>query len=356
MKIKMWLAGIVLAVFAIMGGVRFLTGEAVAQALPPPIPAVYSGSATVGGAPVPDNFLITAQMDDYISEPMVVQNGRYEVLKVSPPDNTFSRKLITFHLGDVQASETSTFIAGTVDSNFALTFPSLPAPTPTATPVVVSPAVYFGAIIIVGGTVPGDAQLIAKVGTFESFPAVIEGQGFINLVVAPPDESFDGMAVLFFLNGIQAPPPSPPVNFTPGEVREVNLIFTTFPTPVPTATAVPPTATPVPPTATATQVPPTAVPPTATPTQVPPTATPVPPTATPTPVPPTATPVPPAATATSAAATPTTPVATPTSEDASGGCGASQGPVAPLTAMGNLFFLLAPLGLVVGFRRWRKKA
>jgi hypothetical protein len=57
------------------------------------------------------------------------------------------------------------------------------------------------------------------------------------------------------------------------------------PTPIPTATAIPPSPTPVPPTA-------TPIPPTATP--VPPTATAVPPTATR--VPPTATPVPPTAT------------------------------------------------------------
>lgn len=350
---KRWLSSKLLGAFVAVLMIPLATSVAVAQ-VPPPIPEFFNGAVTIEDGSSAEGLFITAQIEDYSSVPVVVQGGRYENLIVAPPDDTFRGKLITFNIDGVQAQETLAFTSGSFDLNLTLTFPNVPAPTPTPTPIVIGPAVYSGRIVIAGGVlIPDGAALVARVDGYESEPAAIDGNGYNSLVVDPGTEDFVGVPVIFFLNGIQSAPPSPSVNFKPGEFRTVNLIFTGFPTPVPTATPVPPTSTPVP---TATPVPPTstAVPPTATPTRVPPTATPVPPTATPTSVPPTVTPVPPTATPTTAAATP---VATPTPEDTSGGgCGASRGPVPPLTAMGNLFLLLAPLGLVAGFRQWRRKA
>ncbi len=353
MKLKKWrlsgkLLGVVIAVLMI----PLATSIAVAQDAGsiPPIPSFFIGTVTIEDGSAADGLFITGRIDDYESEPVIIENGRYDLLFVAPPDDSFRNKTITFHINGIQANETISFNPGSANLSFELTFPSVPQPTPTPTPIVIGPAVYSGQVVIAGGIpIPEGGKLVARMDGYESEPAAIDGNGYNSLVVDPGTENFIGMPVIFFLNGIQSAPPSPSVNFKPGEFRTVSLVFTGFPTPEPTATEVPPTETP-----TATQVPPTAtpVPPTATPTQVPPTATPVPPTATPTQVPPTATPVPPPATATSA---PATPVATPTPESG-GGCGASQGPIAPLTAMGNLFFLLAPLGMVAGYSRWRKKA
>ena len=328
------------------------TSIAVAQTFPPPLPALFLGTVTIEDGKTANGLFITARVEDYTSEPFIIEDNRYGLLLVAPPDDSYRNKTITFHIDGIQANETIPFKSGSANLSFNLTFPSVPVPTPTPTPVVIGPAVYSGRIVIAGGAVPEGATLVARMDGYESPPAAIQGQEYVNLVADPGNESFIDMPSIFFLNGIQSSPPSPPVSFTPGEFRTVDLIFTGFPTPEPTATEAPPTVTP-----TATQIPPTVtpVPPTATATPVPPTSTPVPPTATATTAPPTSTPAPPAATATSAPATPTTPVASPTPESG-GGCGASQGPVAPLTAMGNLFFLLAPLGMIAGFRRWRRKA
>jgi hypothetical protein len=354
MKIGYWFFGILLAVSTAIGVAVYAGDTASAQGLPPPLPAGYGGTVRAGGVAPPDGLRVTARIEGYESEPVAVKDGRYSALIVAPPDADFVGRRIEFYLEGVKANETDTFVQARFNNSFNLTFPKLPDPTPTptlpptATPEVIGPSVISGNIAVAGGTVPAGAQLVARVGTYESAPAVIQGQGFINLVIAPPDRSFVGQPVKFFLNGIESAPPSPPQVFEPGTVKvNLNLIFVGLPTPTPTNTPVPPTATPVPPTAT----------PTRTPTPVPPTATPVPPTATPTPVPPTATPVPPTATPEPPTATPTPvpPSPTPTPQAATGGCGSSYGRGPALAGLGNALFLLAPLALVVGFRYGRRK-
>ena len=257
-----------------------------------------------------------------------------------------------------------------IDARFKLTFPQLPVPTPTVTPipptvtptpVVALPAVYSGTLVVAGGTVPVGAVLEARIGGYRSAPAVIEGEGYINLVVDPQDLGLAGGTIDFFLNGVKS---SISHTYQSGSfTRGFDLVFTGLPTPTPTP--LPPTPTPVPPTAT--PVPPTPVPPTATP--VPPTPTPVPPTATPvaptsTPVPPTATSVPPtptlvpptptAAPVVAAPATAAPPTPSPTTEPTDGDClAASNAPVA--AGLANVLLLVAPLGIIAGYRRSRSR-
>ncbi len=340
-----------------------LLGDSANAQAPPPAPEIYSGTATAAGQPVPDGSEIVARIgEEYESEPVTVKNGRYATLGVAAPDASFAGRTITFHLSNVQAEETDKFAAGTfptVKSNFNLTFASLPAPTPTPAPEVVSPEVYSGRIAVSGGIIPANAMLVARVGDYTSEPVAISGDSYSSLVADPGLATYVGMGVTFELNGIASAPPSPAVVFTPGAFATVNLIFTGLPTPVPpTPTQVPPT--PVPPTPTQVPPTPTQVPPT--PTQVPPTAvppTPVPPA--PTPVPPTAvppTPVPPAPTAvpTTAPAPTSAPQATPTPEEEGGGaCSLPSGNTPAATAMANLALLVAPLGLIAGYRTWRRR-
>lgn len=360
-----------LAVAVVVAGVGSLSGknagaqQVVSQDFPPS-PYIYSGTATAGGVPVPDGYFITARILDYVSLPVTVKNGRYAGLIVAAPDNTYGDKTVKFYIGDTQADLTDVYeIKGLpVVESFNLTFPVLPAHTPTPTPVTLQPAVYGGPLVIAGGKVPEVAILVARIGSYESTPAIIEDDEYKNLIVDPRDLSLIGQPVEFFLNDVK----SGTTDVFEEGAFELNfgLIFIGLPTPTPTA--VPPTATP---TATATRTPrptltptptPTAVPPTATPTltptaiptasptptqtPVPPTATPtrVPPTATPTPVPPTATPVLPTPTATAVVSPLLTP--SPTPQAPSGGCSSTFGK-APLTAsIGNMAFLLAPLGLL----------
>ena len=377
---------LVLAAVVTGSGVAHLFPNNVAQAQggPPPIPATYSGGATSAGVPVPDGLIITARIEDYTSVPVVVEAGRYDFLQVGPPDATYSGKTITFHLDGVQADQTDSFRAGSAKLSFNLTFPRIPEPTPTPspiptatpiptpTPMVALPAVYSGLIIIAGGTVPEGAVLVAQVGPYQSLPAVIEGEGYRNLVVDPDDLSLVGQPVEFFLNGGKSRTSD---LYRSGSFnRDFDLVFVEVPTP--TATPTPPTATRAPPTATLAPLmaTPTAVPPTATssPTPVPPTATPSPtpvplepePTATPTPVAPTPTqpPVSPTATPTEESTTPTSATASATLEAATpspepsggGGCGSTYGQASPMAGAGNLMFLLAPLALIVGWRSRRQ--
>jgi hypothetical protein len=328
----------------------------------PALPTSYNGGLTVDGVPVPDGLKLLARVDGYESSPVITSGGRYERLVVQP-DQSDIGKTVTFHLDGVQANEMDVFSPGKSGPNytrliFDLTFPSLPVPTPTptprptetptptGTPQVARPAVYSGAVVVAGTSVPDGAELVARIGGQE-FRAFIEGQNYRNLVVAPDEFSLIGETIEFFLNGVRAITTD---RYDSGaSKKEFDLVFLDLPTPTPSPT---PTATATP-TETAT---PTATP-TVTPTPTVPrptrTATPTPTaTATATPPPPTATPT---ATAepepTQAPALPT-----PTSEEepgGGGGCFASEH--TPVGAgLANVVLMFAPVGLIVGFRRTRK--
>ena len=394
---RRWTAAAMAAVLLLAGAALALEPRTAAAQSPPPAPTVYSGTATAGGGPVPDGYRIVARVvanvGTYESAPVTVRGGRYGSLEVSPPGVAFSGRPVTFHLGDVQAMETGTYRSTgrpEIKTGFNLTFPSVPEPTPTPPPVPPTPTVkpvqalpgvFSGTIVVAGGTVPAEAVLVAKIGSYESLPASIQGESYRNLVVDPGDTSALGQAVEFFLNGVMS---RNDVSYESGMQRhDFDLVFTGLPTPTPTVTPVPPTATPEP-TATPTPVPPTPTPQaTATPRPLP-TSTPVPtatpePTATATPAPtatpepamapptpaPTATPVPtstPAPTATSEpAVAPTTPpppapteaavapTPEPTPEPEGGGfCSATSSDTPLRAGLGNLLFLLAPLALVLG--------
>lgn len=358
----------------------FSFGQAHAQGLPP-APYIYSGTATSNGSPVPDGFIIHAQVGNYFSDPVPVINGIYELLTVNPGNQVSSGSEVVFYLFNVPAQETSTFRASGVpilDLSFNLTFARLPLPTPTASPIpptptetprVAIPAAYGGIVIVAGAAVPENPILVARIGDdYESLPAVVNSDTgeYISLVLDPVDFNLIGRRVEFFLNGVKSRTAT--IYESGVSNRNLDIIFTGFPTP--TSTPVPPTATPVPPTPTATPEPPTAtptrtatpVPPTVTPiptrTPRPPTATPVPPTATPTPVPPTATPVPviPSQSAGLGDATATrTPDSSTTGEgETSGGCNSTFSSTPPLTGAANLLFLFAPLGAVLALKKNRR--
>ena len=372
-----WWAAFLTAAVVVTWLVALVSDEAVAQeeGLPVP-PTVYSGDAKLDdGSNVPDGYAITARIgDEYESEAVEVEGGRYQILIVSPPDQSFIGLPITFHLGDVQANEPSDpFSPGKSGPNntrliFDLTFQRLPEPTPVPTtppletptstpaPEEARPAVYSGSVVVAGGAVPKGAVLVARIGDYESFPAVIgDDDTYRNLVVDPGDSELIRGTVEFFLNGVKSRTTDSYQGG--GSTKAFDLVFFGVPTPTPpaTATPVPPTATPVPPTAT--RVPPTATPVPPTATRVPPTATRVPPTATPvpstaTPVPPTATPVPPtAAPPPPPTATTVPPAATPV--PTGGGCAST--PNAPLAAgLPNFLLLLAPVGMIAAIRRYRR--
>ena len=357
----------------------FFPSDTLAQGLPPGGIAYY-GDATVDGEPVPDGHTIVGRVGDYESKPAIVSGGKYAGLSVAA-DASLAGQTVTFFLGDAQANETDIYDPrpGAIphfEPSFDLTFSALPAPTPepTATPSdttlpvptsppasqasptpevagPVEPMVLVSGLVFIRGTseAPTDSILVARIGDgYQSEPAAaIATDGtYGGLVVDPGDRSFEGSEIRFFLNGIQA---RTTAVFTPGKLeRTFDILFTDYPTPIPTQTPSPvstptpaPTNTPAP-TLTSTPIPPTSTPtPAPTPTQTPvPTPTPAP---TNTPIPPTNIPVP---------TEPPQPEPSPeptASPDESGGC-FSVANVSPLTGAANALLLIAPLGLIVGLR------
>ena len=117
-----------------------------AEGGPPPNPTIYTGTISVGGeVPADSKFVlegvrrrclercVTAKVGSFTSDAAIVENGIY-VLTFGPPDNTFVNSPVTFHFdGLVKADQETIFmISGTIktESNYSLTFPDLPTPTP----------------------------------------------------------------------------------------------------------------------------------------------------------------------------------------------------------------------------------
>ena len=352
-----------------------------AQGLPPG-GITYYGDATVDGEPVPDGHTIVGRVGDYESKPVIVSDGKYAGLSVAA-DASLAGQTITFFLGDMQANETDIYDPRTgavpfIETGFDLTFSALPVPTPEPTavpantpvprpspqasptpqapppfptPEAAEPMVFVSGLVFIRGTseAPTDSILVARIGdNYQSEPAAaIATDGtYGGLVVDPGDTSFEGSEIRFFLNGI---PARTTAVYQGGKLeRTFDILFTDYPTPLPTHTPVPtntpiptPTNTPAPvPTPTHTPVPPTSTP---APTQTPiPTSTPIPPTSTPVP-----TPVP-APTQSEPTPTDTAPV------EESGGC-FSAAQVSPLTGAVNAILLMAPLGLIFGLRSARRR-
>ena len=320
----------------------------------PPIPIVYAGTVLVAGSTPPDGLTLTARIEaGYEAEHVPIVDGRFRGLTIGVDNSNLLGSIVTFYLnGEVPSNQTVKLVSLGVES-LHLTFPRFPTPppTPTPTPTLVPtitptprsalPSAYSGPIVILGGTVSQDAELVARVGSYVSIPAVIDGNSYLNLVIAPNDANLLGEEVTFLLDGIEA---STTDTYESGKITQNHtLVFVGVPTPTPPPTNTPTplptsTPTPVPPTSTPTPVPPTStptpVPPTSTPTPVPPTSTPTPvPTSTPTPVPPTSTPTPiPTSTSTPLPTSTSTPLPTSTPTPAPASTPTPAPTVSPPTA------------------------
>ncbi len=368
----------------------------------PAFPMVFSGSATVAGNPIPDCTFLYARIGEAVSVLVPVIDGKFNALAIGALSQSDGSLPVTFHLSeDVVAEETHPYFytqfppsppSLMFKTGITLTFPHLvtPSPTPapavpptpppteqptsTPTPLTADPAIYSGPLTIAGlAAVPPDSVLIARIGSsYESLPAAIVGQTYQSLVIAPPNSSFVGQPVEFFLNEFK----SVSIDLFESGARKTafEIIFIGYPTPTPEPTPTP-TPTPTPdPTSTPTPTPIPELTSTPTPTPIPPTHTPVPTatptaTATPSPIPtatlrPTRTPIPaliPANTPDPDASAPTafvTRVVTATPEPSptpSGGGFCSSAAPVPLSAgIGSLLMLFAPVGLLYGAHHARR--
>ncbi len=360
-----------------------LTTQLISAQELPQMPDVYSGTANLSnGANMPDGTKIIARVLDYESASVVVEGGKYLSLVVTPLEARFLSKInasnecslttkvvenysasncVSFHaviydasgeviIDSVQASQVRAYTGFNIENDLNLIFDRLPTipptptpipptatptPVPTATPLAAQPGIFSGTIIVAGSDVPEGAELIAVIGDYTSAPAFIIGDEFKNLVIDPVDPQYIGLEIIFLLNGT---PSSVTVTFESGaRNKELEVIFSGLPTP----TAVP-AMEEAEPEATNTAVPPTPMPE--------PTATPVP-EPTPTPVPPTVTPV----VASSEIAVEEEPTVVP-EEEFFGTCSAPDQNSAPVSqSVVNGLLILAPVGLLWAYRRYRKK-
>jgi hypothetical protein len=355
---KARLVGMLIATAVLAGLIAGFGERANAQGEIPQIKAItLHGEVTISGGIDPNGMIITAKIDDWVSNSVVVgeqsPNGFVGLFIHAP--NDLVGKDVTFWLEDQVQSDEKTPYAfinqfGTLKLDWALPqlrqqnlrFPFAPIPTPTptsipasptATPVILGPTFYEGRVRT-GSVPPPDGTLIYAVidDYVTSFASVFNGEYF--LTVDPFDEKYDNRPVEFFIGEIKA---------LQGDVFEDGvhrqnflLVFPPLPTPTPEPTQTPtPTQAPTPtPTNTPTPTPePTRTPtPTPTPTVVP--------TATPTPTPIVDAPATVAAEATAAAA-----IVADAAD--SGSCSAREGGPAGL---GNVALLLAPLALLA----WRR--
>ena len=103
----------------------------------PPLPAAYFGNITVNGEPAPAGTTIIAKIDG-------VERGRitttisgmygedfYERLIVEGGEN---EDIVRFHVEEVEAKESVTWVSGCDPTQVDLTFVGVPTPTPTPTP------------------------------------------------------------------------------------------------------------------------------------------------------------------------------------------------------------------------------
>ena len=356
MKAKL---ALVLIVTAVLSGLISGLGERVnAQDQIPRISAItLHGSVTISGGSDPNGMIITAKIDDWVSNSVVVgeqTENQFVGLFIHAPDNLIGKD-VTFWLEDqVQSDEKTPYafldqfgneisdwgLPQLREQNLRFPFaplatptPTLVPPTPTATPVLLAPTFYEGRVRAGSVPPPNGTLIYAVIDDFITpFASVFNGEYF--LTVDPYFEKYDGRPIEFFIGETKAVQNDV---FEDGARKENFLLV--FP-PLPTPTPVPPTPTPTPePTRTPT---PTPTPePTRTPT---PTPTPtVRPTSTPTP-----TPIADFTATTAAEAT-----ATAVAEDAaSGSCSAREGGPAGL---GNIALLLAPLALLA-WRRFERNA
>jgi len=373
---KARLAWLLIVTAVIAGLIAGIGEQASAQGDIPSISAItLHGNVTISGDADPNGMIITAKIDDWVSNPVVVgeqTDNTYVGLFIHAPSNLIGKD-VTFWLEEqVEADEKTPYVFldqfgnGVLDwglpqlrqQNLRFPFTPIPTPTPTeippsptATPVILAPTFYEGRVRT-GSVPPPEGTLIhAVIDDFVTpFASVFNGEYF--LTVDPMMENYDGRPVQFFIGDLKALQ----VDVFEDGVRKQNFLLVFPPLPTPTPTPVPPTLTPtpVPPTLTPTPVPPTLTPiptPTLTPTPTPePTRTPTP---TPTPtVVPTATPTPtPIADVPATVAAQATATAIAEEEEAGGGvCNAQEGGPA---SIGSLALFLTPLALLA-WRRFEK--
>jgi len=230
MKVKKFEIGIMIAALFIATSTM-----AAASAGPPPIPADYSGYAFVNGEPASEGSIIFAQIMSYTSSSVVVEDGGYRYLVITPPDGTYEGETIEFYLdpdgaGPVQAvmaAETDDFQQGSSHDSFDLTFVVLDSTPPIIINVSPTQISTTGATIIwvtdedsTSLVEYGGSQALGSVSGLDpglvtdhsvELTGLAEGTTYYYRVVSSDElGNTASSSILSFETSSSAPPPSPP--------------------------------------------------------------------------------------------------------------------------------------------------
>lgn len=113
------------------------TPTLVPTATPAPIilkPSYFEGRAITNGKAVSDGVEIYAVLDDYVSQSVVVYDGRY-FLTIDPILEKYLGKELKFYIADISASQAESYVDDLYRSDYLLVFPTIPDPTPIPTEI-----------------------------------------------------------------------------------------------------------------------------------------------------------------------------------------------------------------------------
>jgi hypothetical protein len=122
-----WRAGRLVGALGLLLSLVLLVGIVPAYAqdgeLPPPLPHLFAGTVSSSTGTVPEGTAVEAFIDGVKkAETTVTSTSTYELLV--PGENGDDGKTVSFTVGGTQASETTTWVSGEIDTNFNLTIVS----------------------------------------------------------------------------------------------------------------------------------------------------------------------------------------------------------------------------------------
>ncbi|MSQ40128.1 MAG: hypothetical protein EXR55_00375 [Dehalococcoidia bacterium] len=92
------------------------------------------------------------------------------------------------------------------------------------------PIIYSGSVTVTGAPVPEGLRLLASVDGYESASLSVEGGRYVGLAVVPPDVSYLGKEVRFFLvSGDEKVQAVEGATFRTGGMPELRTLDLTFP-------------------------------------------------------------------------------------------------------------------------------
>jgi hypothetical protein len=97
------------------------------------------------------------------------------------------------------------------------------------------PIIYDGTVYLDGALVSDRRELTVRVGDWESNPALVQEGQFQLLIAGPPDSTYDGALITFWLDGLQASQQFTFTDMPEPKTETLRLDFTTA-QPDPTAT------------------------------------------------------------------------------------------------------------------------